>query len=214
MQSLTARRRSPHTPELSTSKPSYAPSTPSTFGHSRAERFKPLSRTSTPDFLTPISSLSKRTCTFGFGTRYELKCLTGRDSPSPCTYNLPNCFDKEKPGPIMIRNSTNPKRFKEDVPGPGSYNPHSELGKDAKKFSFKGRINREIRNDSPPPDAYNPCFTLVTRGNFKEITFGIGERAKVRKNECPGPGTYELPSIFHSDRLTNLKENFKSVNKK
>ena len=214
MPSLTARRQSPQPAELSTPKPIYSYVAPSTFGHSRAERFKPLSRTSTPDFLTPISSLSKRTCTFGFGTRYELKCLTGRDSPSPCAYNLPNCFDKEKPGPVMIRSTTNPKRFKEEVPGPGTYNLQGELGKDAKKFSFKGRGNREIRNESPPPDAYNPCFTLVTRGNFKEITFGIGERAKVRKNECPGPGTYELPSIFHSDRLTNLKENFKSVNKK
>lgn len=187
---------------------------PSQFGHSRAERFKPLVRTVTPDYITPVSTLSKKTCTFGFGTRYEFKNSTGRDSPPPNTYNLPNYFKQEKPGPVMIKSKSQSKRPRDNLPGPGTYNPHSPLGKNSKKFSFRSRIPKEIRNDSPPPDAYNPCFTLVTKSNYKEITFGKGERMKLRKNDLPGPGTYELPSIFHTDRSVHLKENYRSVNKK
>lgn len=186
---------------------------PSHFGHSKAERFKPLIRTATPDFITPVSTLSKRTCTFGFGSRYEIKCLTGRDSPPPNTYNLPTCFDKEKPGPIMIKSKSQSKKPKDTLPGPGTYNPHSPIGKNSKKFSFRSRIPQEIRNDSPPPDSYNPCFTLVTKSNFKEITFGRGDRMKKSNNQNPGPGTYELPSIFHTDR-SHLKENYRSIHKK
>jgi hypothetical protein len=127
---------------------------------------------------------------------------------------LPNCFEKEKPGPIMMKAFSNSKKVKQDLPGPGSYEPHSPIGKSALKFSFKGRARKEVRNDSPPPDAYNPCFTLVTRSNFKEISFGLGDRSKVRNNGMPGPGAYELPSIFHYERNAILKENFRSVNKK
>ncbi|OMJ85871.1 hypothetical protein SteCoe_12713 [Stentor coeruleus] len=183
----------------------------------KAERFKPLKRVKTPDFLNPISTLSKRTCTFGFGTRYEFKSLTGRDSPSPVSYTLPDCFSQEKGGPKMQSNPTIRRTPRAELPGPGAYNPHSPLGKNSKKFSFQSRKIVEIRSDSPPPNTYNPCFDLVTKGNFKEICFSKEEKIKpLIKNNSPGPGSYDLPSIFHGNtyRAYIVVENIKSRLKK
>lgn len=174
-----------------------------------SERFKPLSRQATPDYLEPISTLSKRTCTFGIGGRLELKNKTGKDSPSPCTYNLPSCFDKEKGGPVMSKPKILKRKKNENIPGPGTYNPHSPLGTRALKFSFTSRIIKEIRCESPPPNTYNPCFTLVSKGAFKNIGFGIGDRNKTPRNDSPGPGTYDLPSIFQApltERTSYSKE--------
>ena len=177
------------------------------------ERFKAPKRNITPEFMNPVSTLSKRTCTFGIGIRKEIKNHTGKDSPSPGTYTLPSCFDKEKGGPVMIKTNTLKKKIRDDIPGPGTYNPHSPLGTRSLKFSFTSRNIKEKRCDSPPPNTYNPCFNLVTKANYKNIGFGIGDRSKTPRNDSPGPGTYELPSIFAApatDRSCYSKENQRS----
>lgn len=50
----------------------------------------------------------------------------------------------------------------------------------------------------PPPNCYNPDWTLTEQDRFNAITFGIGGRGSVtgRILDTPGPGTYKLPSPF------------------
>ena len=68
------------------------------------------------------------------------------------------------------------------------------------KFSLKSRIKPidSATRDNPPPNNYNPWFTLSEESKFEKITFGFGGRPNVtgRINENPGPGTYKISSVF------------------
>lgn len=168
----------------------------STYTFSRAVRFRSQKRSDNSEFLALPSTLDKRTTTLGFGTRWNLARKGRIESPAPGTYEIPSSFDL-KSGPKFRKVS--PGRYgllDEPSPGPGSYNVHTDIGKNAPKFTFRPRNILTKYNESPSPCAYLP--SLVQTAAFKNISFGFGERGSKTgsKFNSPGPGAYEIPSEF------------------
>mmetsp|Transcript_3186 Transcript_3186/g.2924 ORF Transcript_3186/g.2924 Transcript_3186/m.2924 type:complete len:187 (+) Transcript_3186:122-682(+) len=153
----------------------------------------------TPDYIVPPTSLSKRSTSFGFGRRWEPKNEKGRDSPPPTAYNPPSSFTMNSrtvnfsAGTVAERTPIKTKF----VPGPGTYNVTLPIGENSPKFTFRPRIQLKEKYLVPPPGTYNPSFKVIERSNFSKIGFGFGDRGKIQsRDENPGPGTYDLPGIF------------------
>ena len=167
-----------------------------TYSFSRATRFRSLKRSEGAEFVALPSTLNRRGTSQGYGERWSPGNTLGAKSPAPGSYNVPSSFNL-KSGPKYSKDS--PLRGKETIeitPGPGSYENAHPFGKFAPKFTFRPKIIHSKTNDSPPPDAYSPNF--ITNAAFKNITFGIGERIFLRniKGDSPGPGSYEVKSVF------------------
>jgi Sperm-tail PG-rich repeat len=140
----------------------------------------------------------RRGFTFGQGKRSPMVNAKGRNSPPPGSYNIQSIFDKGSNGPLLrgqVNDEHSVKRVR-NLPGPGSYDPYLPLGQNAPKFSLRPRINLKIRSKSPGPSNYYPNFKTTQSTRFSAIGFGIGEKEKKHKKISPGPGSYEIPSIF------------------
>lgn len=179
---------------------------------SKEKRFRMLRPTTTEEMYNLPQTFSNRAPSFGYGGRLELKNKQGRDSPSPCAYNPPSCFEIEKRAPTFGRRSMSGAI--KNIPGPGAYNPYSPIGSKAPKFTFFSRIELKHKAPSPPPDIYNPKFSLIEKSSFSNISFGVGEKKCTfipKFEEIPGPGTYDLPSVFRSNLSFDSISNSKSV---
>ncbi|OMJ85829.1 hypothetical protein SteCoe_12739 [Stentor coeruleus] len=166
---------------------------------SKAQRFKPTKREHTPDFNDMPSSLSNRACSFGYGKRWTPMNESGKDSPSPGTYEARNFFGEKNKGPSFQKKYTS-KILNNAIPGPGSYTPYNPLGTSGPKFTFRKRMKNKIIPSSPPPDLYKPSYRMIENSSYNNIGFGIGQRSKIygKLEESPGPGTYEIPSTFRA----------------
>ncbi|CAG9327199.1 unnamed protein product [Blepharisma stoltei] len=165
----------------------------------KAPRFRNFKIENSEMYNLP-TTFNKRSCSFGYGRRYELKSAQGKDSPAPGAYNPPTCFELAKRAPSFGKRSLS--GVPQNLPGPGAYNPYSPIGKKAPKFSFSPRIEIKYRASSPPPDTYNPVYRLVENSSFSDISFGKGEKGwniLPKVEEKPGPGSYDLPSAFRSN---------------
>jgi hypothetical protein len=137
----------------------------------------------------------------GFGNRWTPGNDKGKDSPPPGSYVIPSTLDKK--GIKFYRESSLPPitPSKINTPGPGTYDCPSPIGREGPKFTFHGTDMKRKVNDSPAPGRYSPKTTFTEFTGFKEISFGIGERLTYRKASVnlggvPGPGSYNLRSIF------------------
>ena len=150
---------------------------------------------------SPLRIQWRRGFTFGLGQRSPVLNAKGRSSPPPGTYNISSIFDKNSNGPLLrgLANDQHSIRRVSNLPGPGSYDPYLPLGENAPKYSIKPRLNISLRSKSPGPSNYYPNFRATQTTRFAGIGFGIGEKQrnlKYRKEGNPGPGSYEIPSIF------------------
>ena len=150
-----------------------------------------------------VSRSWRRGYTFGIGKRSEVCNSNGRNSPPPGTYNISSIFDRSPVGP-MLRGQINGEssyRRMANLPGPGSYDPYLPLGESAPKYSLKSRLHMQVRSKSPGPSNYYPNFRTTQTSKFSGISFGIGstgKKVKPLKNNKPGPGSYDIPSIFNN----------------
>ena len=165
---------------------------------SKANRFKPVRKQHTPEFSNLPSTLSDRSCSFGYGKRWSPINATGRDSPSPGTYESPSNFGVKNKGPSFKQKYRERIDIKALIPGPGAYNPYSPIGKRAPKYTFREKFEEKVRCNTPPPNTYSPSFRLVEKENYKVVSFGVGDRPQIygKIEEIPGPGAYEIPSLF------------------
>lgn len=169
----------------------------------RKKIYLPTSRYESP---TPINW--RRGFTFGQSKRYPLENQTGRGSPPPGSYNINSIFSQTPKGPLLRGPADETHSFKRvsNMPGPGSYNPYLPLGQNAPKISFRPKIQLSTRSKSPGPTWYYPNFKATQDTKYSGISFGIGDKhlnKKLLKIASPGPGSYEIPSIF-SNTLANF----------
>lgn len=182
---------------------------------SKAERFRFKLPECQPDYVSLPSTINNvRSTSFGYGKRSDMKTLTGRDSPPPTSYSPPTTFELNKNhapsfGPRPTSNSREIKVWR-DIPGPGAYNPSTALGRASPKFSFRPKFQVKMTHNMPPPNAYNPSYGITERANYSAITFGYGKRSQqaAPSKETPGPGTYDLPSLFRSSSPASTNKSF------
>ena len=171
----------------------------------KADRFKQPKTQNQADFCVLPSTLNKRSAGFGYGARSPMINRQGNDSPSPTKYNLKSLFENPTPNaPSFGSLYLNVKSPIEKFPGPGSYNVSPPLGLNAPKFTLKGRIETKIRNQSPPPTAYNP--SPVRSNRYGGIGIGIGNRTFLNNRSLssnPGPGSYEVQPQFNTNGRTS-----------
>jgi hypothetical protein len=86
-----------------------------------------------------------------------------------------------------------PDETPEDIPGPGTYNPKDDFGRQSRGGQLLGPADRSPYelNSNPGPGTYDPSSTpLPTR-----ITIGSSSPAE-RPEDLPGPGTYNPNDDF------------------
>jgi hypothetical protein len=144
------------------------------------------------DFYSIPVQHNRRSTSFGFGKRTEIKIET--KSPAPGHYTLPEICSKGRK--ISTSNLGARLKFEEtDSPGPGSYSlkPPSE----GPSFSFKPKPKAKEIEVTPSAGNYNPNFACIDTKSFSKISFGYGHKTVFSKNkDIPGPGSYSVPSFF------------------
>lgn len=176
---------------------------------SKADRFNKLKIDNNAKMLVLPTTLTAKSSTFGFGNKAPLQMVFGKDSPPPTLYRTRSQFEftpgagKSFGAPHSVYKKVHMPGVNtrnDEIPGPGSYDSKSTLGMNSRKFSLKSRIKPadSATRDFPPPNTYNPTYTVAEEHKFEKITFGFGSRPNVtgRMNENPGPGTYRIPSVF------------------
>ena len=104
------------------------------------------------------------------------------DEPGPGNYDLP---EDER------RGFTIGQKKEEKIPmgpGPGQYQHHDHVGRDAPAVSIRGRPEERIPEDMPGPGFYPDYSPEKTGGAL--IT---GRPASPRASDIPGPGAYDSP---------------------
>ena len=101
--------------------------------------------------------------------------------------------------------------IKTGTPGVGQYNLRKNFGDDALKFSIFGRewVHRKISPSNafitPGPGQYEESLKTNTSGNYIsslygntwQIKFAGPKRFKYAINPYPGPGTYQMKTMFN-----------------
>lgn len=147
--------------------------------------------------------------TFGQGQRSPVENQRGRNSPPPGSYNINSTIGNYFKGPMLrgLANIQFSLRRVSNLPGPGSYSPYEPLGSNAPKYSMKPRNDLKPRSKSPGPSNYYPNFRATQTNRFSGIQFGYCDKNRTSSFPCkknsPGPGSYEIPSIF-SNTLANF----------
>ncbi|CAK85480.1 unnamed protein product (macronuclear) [Paramecium tetraurelia] len=162
----------------------------------KAKRFPSVSRESTPKMLLLSDTKTKRSTSFGFGTKLIKPLdLERRDRLNPA------------PGDYQVKVLQSTKSFsfgnklakidRQEVPGPGQY--QFKLLSKTPQFSIYGKIieKQVLPKQQASFVTYNPKEALTLNQRFNKISFGIGERPKQTFNEqIPGPGSYQCKSLF------------------
>jgi hypothetical protein len=160
------------------------------------------------DHKSEVSSLrtsfESKSITMGFGKRWQPKAFTEEFSPNGSLYLLRGSLNSSL-GPIFNKK---PKRVDENgVPGPGSYDPIRQPSKNSPKVSLKSKYKDLTPVKCPSPISYSPKYTQVFKKQYKDVSFGFGDRnfLKNMETDSPGPNIYRLPSQFDKFDKTRQK---------
>ncbi|CAD8132636.1 unnamed protein product [Paramecium octaurelia] len=162
----------------------------------KAKRFPSVSRESSPKMLLLCDTRTKRSTSFGFGTKLIKPLdMEKRDKLNPA------------PGDYQLKISQNTKSFsfgnrfvkkhRQEVPGPGQY--QYRLQSKTPQFSMYEKIidKKVLPQQQASFVTYNPKEAITLNQRFNQISFGIGDRPKQTLNEqVPGPGSYQCKSLF------------------
>lgn len=195
----------------------------------KAKRFQFGSKTSSGEFYIQPSTLSSRSTSLGFWKKTmmpEGMLKYASQVPGPGHYKSKNQFEEgiaKNKGKNLglsytfyrrtyypnMKDSPEPEMFRFN-PGPDAYNVDKPIGKDKKSMSIhlKGKGFQDyLKNETPPCNMYNPSFVLSENSRYKKINMGFGKKMDFSKalNNNPGPGAYNLPSIFDRKKRKTLE---------
>ena len=147
-----------------------------------------------------------RSAGMGYGKRKDFLHIFGVNTPSPSAYDIKSLFDInliKKKGNTFTGKPKSLSRSYKNVPGPGAYNISSRkhfglipITLKSKHFHFYDDMIKQ-KSFITLKKLYYPKYDFVQRNRFRAITFGIGERPILnRNNRYPGPGSYNIPGNF------------------
>jgi hypothetical protein len=175
-------------------------------------RFKTINVASvnvTNEFKMPFTKLfnTSRAASIGYGERsLFLIDKNSKNSPGPDSYNIGSlkskiaCTIKGKLDDIISKN-------RNKNPGPGQYSPLNKQSALPTSLKFRHGFfyDEELKSKKYQisPQKYNPSIAAVKQSRFSSIKFSKEERLSKDKNSSfqnPGPGYYNLPSVFDLKR--------------
>lgn len=198
------------------------------FSFPKSPRFKCVSSSQNIGKFYKLPSVaSNRYASFGYGHRYDF--TSDSKGKSKVFYNIPSCFDIKK---SQIKSTFGSGRdihpiLDKSTPGPAKYNIMKPFGGDACKFSFTRSKSSSISSSNiPGPGQYNEKIIINPKGiyplsqnkNLGNISFGVGQRFKYKRDNYPGPAEYKLKSLmgynFNSKYSSHMpiSISFKSLN--
>lgn len=135
-------------------------STKNQFTFPKASRFPKQQENDDSEMIILPSTLSKKSCTFGLGSRKPLISSHCKDSPSPDRYLLRGSFN-------CINNSLDYKRqtikerelfYIKPIPGPGFYNPNTPRKRRTPNCIISKTKKSQSLSSTPHPGQYNPNY--------------------------------------------------------
>jgi len=185
-------------------------STSVSFGLSKSKRFDKSNQNVVNDILYNIPAIKRSesysTINFGFGERTNI--ISTSQNPSPNQYYIKSSTELNKlqnKGFVIGRRLDRPQPSSTYQPGPGQYDGNKwKIIRDI-PFTVKSRvaffydIDMKQQKHCISPQKYFPSTKTQEITRFNSTSFGKVERFKIdASRECvPGPGTYNLPSIFN-----------------
>lgn len=183
-----------------------------TYSIPKQERFKNLSKGWNDNFYIQSQVSSKRSTTLGKGNKLDMSKLVSRNSPSPDTYNL-NSTLKKNYVTIKSKFQDSSLNCKLKIPGPADYNlgiKNSTLPTTLKfRHGFFYEDEFKSKKYQISPQAYTPHDKFVLPSRYDKLKFGTESRGSINqtKSNYPGPGYYNLPSVFDKSRKYKLAIN-------
>lgn len=180
----------------------------------KSDRFGFTYKKAVVDNLYQLNDLnSKRATSLGYGNKVDIRFLNKSCSPSPNAYNLPSTIKK---APVTIKGRDYyHANTASSYPGPGEYplvEKNTGLPVTLKfRHGFFYDDDYKYKGFQLSPQAYLPDDSFTVRNRFKNIKFGCEPRIandipKYLKSN-PGPGTYDLPSVFDLTRKYKIPIN-------
>lgn len=176
------------------------------FTFSKASRFPYPKENDDPSYVLLPSTLSKKTCGFGYGKRWEPKSTHCQDSPSPNRYVLRSIFGIDNRGIDYSKQIAKERElfYIKPVPGPGSYNPSSPKRKKSPSCFIIGKKHYRSGSCSPDPGTYTPNYLSQLKRIVSSCSFTKAKRKDsiVPHEESPGPGMYEVNLHYSKNSWT------------
>ena len=185
-------------------------SRPNIFSFNRSLRFPLQKENDDPQYPTLPSTLDKKTCSFGFGKRWEPKSRHCQDAPCPTTYSLRSIFGQPS-NTIDYKKQTVKERqlfYIKPVPGPGSYNPRTPNRKHSPNSFIIGRKHLRTNSQTPSPGDYTPNFDLKCKASSINISFTKAKRNELHSSieSSPGPGMYNIRPLLLENNSNQIKK--------
>ncbi len=172
----------------------------------KEERFRNFYKKGIDNFYQVENKIINKGTSFGFGNKTDMTSLK-HNTPSPANYNIPSFLSKQF---ITLKfKHENHKQAKDKLlPGPANYNP--TLPKDNIIATMKFRHGFFYDDDLKAkkyqisPQTYLPSSDLVFSSRYKNLKFSTSVRENINSTKDikskPGPGSYNLPSVFDLTR--------------
>jgi len=136
-----------------------------------------------------------------------MRYIKGKGVPSPDTYNIPNSLKTNIVPTLKSRHNDIFLSKAGNIPSPSDY--HINYKKTNLDCTLKFRhgmyyeSDTKMRLDFPSPQQYKPLHTITEPSRYGNIKFGGKGKSILISNlnvKNPGPGAYNLPSIFDLNR--------------
>lgn len=169
----------------------------------KEERFKSYSSRSENFNFYDYKKQSNRGASFGVGDRSIFNLKDKAQMPSPNAYNLKSNISSIATS-IKHRHEDANLLNKQKYPGPGAYNISPSKNTNfpvSLKFRHGFYYDEEIKYKKfqISPQTYNPSLKYTQQSRFSNLKFSNLKREEMvnRVNKAfPGPGSYNLPSVF------------------
>ena len=194
----------------------------------KSHRFSDMSRSGSLDkFYTLPESKSKRSTSFGYGTKYDFTAHV-KNFPPPGHYSNVDAMYKFKKHGLSIAPGRDVVKFNDflaigakGTPGPTAYKPEGYRKLNPFAFTLRSRNEKMLKDNGVPGPGYYPLDPIINGTGFHVNSKYRSFNPKIIKspekehnntdNGVPGPGKYDWRVITENGSKAVLSTK-KSIN--